>query len=254
MSTGQTSPSFAPFAAGYFPRTMGIDRERVRSLLTERKLSPRGLSLKVGDNPYLVRDILSTKSKNPRSDTVSKLADELGVAVSDILKEVDAPEAPLRVEGPELDLPIRYEVAAGGFLARDELPQEPYGFKRVQAIPPYESCTQWLERVVSDSMDRKIPPGALLHVVDAIEIRYQPHHGDVVIAERTQAQGAMVERTVKEVALGPDGPRLWPRSHNPRWQSAVDFRTDLSPGAQGVSVGIVGLVLRAYVDFVGPGR
>ena len=116
----------------------------------------------------------------------------------------------------EVRLPIRYEVAAGGFLRRDDQQDEPYGFRTVTAVPPYLSAPQWLERVVSDSMDRLIPAGAVLHVVDAIAIEYEPRTGDVVIVERISGQGSMVERTVKQVEVTTKGVELWPRSMNAR--------------------------------------
>lgn len=169
--------------------------------------------------------------------------------------EIPLPESLLkaRVAGmppapKELRLAIRYEVAASGFEARDDLPQQPYGYRTVPSIPPYEHNSQWLERVISDSMDREIPVGSLIQVVDAIEIRLKPQHDQIVVVERTRADGALIERTVKQVALTPDGPEFWPRSHNPRWNKPISM-VEGAEAEEDVSVQIVGLVLRAYQFF-----
>lgn len=151
-------------------------------------------------------------------------------------------------------LAVRFEVGAGGFLERDELPQEPYGAHTVVSVAPYADAEQWLERVVSDSMDRVIPIGSLIHVVNAIGINYRPRHGDIVVVERTRSQGALVERTVKRLHLTHDGLELWPESHNPRWSGPVvigDGRGE-QEGIEGVeaSATIVALVLRSYQFFV----
>lgn len=177
--------------------------------------------------------------------TLQDLSEKTGVPLPESL--VSARRAGLGKAPDELRLPIRYEVAAGGFLRRDDLPQTPYGYRTVASVPPYEHDPQWLERVVSDSMNRLIPEGAVIHVVDAKAIRYRPAHGDVVVVERSYAQGSLVERTVKQVELTPEGPLLWPRSHNPRWSAPIP----LVEGHEGedVTVEIVGRVLRAYTFF-----
>lgn len=148
----------------------------------------------------------------------------------------------------EIRLPIRYEVAASGFLERDELPQRPYGYRTVPSVAPYAGAPQWLERVVSDSLDKLIPVGSLAHVVDAVALEYEPRHDDIVIVERSRAQGALVERTIKQVALTPAGPELWPRSHNPRHQQAIALH-DGDDRSDDVTVQIVGKVIRSYMFF-----
>lgn len=148
----------------------------------------------------------------------------------------------------EITLPIRYEVAASGFLERDELPQRPYGFHTVPSVAPYAGTPQWLERVISDSMDLLLPVGSLVHVVDAITLEYEPRHGDIVIVERSRAQGALVERTIKQVVLTPAGPELWPRSHNARHQSAISLH-DGDGSSDDLTVQIVGKVIRSYMFF-----
>lgn len=50
-------------------------------LMTEQKIGQKALALKAEVNETYVRDILSGKSKNPRSDQIHKLAKALGTTV-----------------------------------------------------------------------------------------------------------------------------------------------------------------------------
>ncbi len=195
----------------------------------------------------LTRPLNSAEHKYAvKFQTLQALAEKTGIAMPRSLIT-----ARVSGRGPppaQLHLPVRFEVAAGGFLLRDDLPQEPYGFRTVSSIPPYEFNTQWLERVVSDSMNRVIPEESTIHVVDAIEIRYRPVHGAIVVVERTRDQGALVERTVKQVELTPSGVELWPRSHNPRWSKPIYLGAGLRDGEEATAE-IVGVVLRSYMFF-----
>lgn len=97
-------------------------------------------------------------------------------------------------------------------------------------------------------MDRMLPHGALIHVVDAIAMGYAPTHDDLVVVVRRRAQGAFVERSVKQVALTPDGVELWPRSHNPRWSTPLTMRDGMNDH-EDAEVEIAGKVVQAYIDF-----
>lgn len=200
-----------------------------------------------------------TRPLNPTSghkhaikfQTLQALASKTGVPMPASLVGAfrDAKVSEAISEGGRIKLPIKYEVAASGFLPRDDLPQRPYGYRRVASIAPFADYDQWLETVISDSMDRVFPVGSTLHVVSTAVLQYQPAHGDRVIVERTMNGGALVERTVKEVALTPNGGvELWPRSHNPRWSTPIPL-IDAENFSEGVQVQIVGRVFRAYLLF-----
>jgi len=145
-------------------------------------------------------------------------------------------------------LPIAHEVAAGLWLPSDELRDEPIGYYDAHFLREYASFQQWLEAVSGDSMDRMLPHGALIHVVDAIAMGYAPKHDDLVVVVRRRAQGAFVERSVKQVALTPDGVELWPRSHSPRWSAPLTMRDGMDDHEE-AEVEIVGKVVQAYIDF-----
>lgn len=176
--------------------------------------------------------------------TLTALAKAAGVSPPDLTgNSTGLTNAPLTP--PFVELPIRYDVAAGAWKKVDELAEEPIGYyAEAHRIKGYEHWPQWLERVVGDSYDRKIPDGSLVHVVDAIAMGYAPRHGDTVVVVRRSGQGSFLERSLKQVVVAPFGLELWPQSHNPAWDQPLNF----SDGAHDadVEVEIVGKVLRAY--------
>lgn len=214
----------------------------LRDVVEQTGKTPSQLARMVGKSPTTFTRPLAAEDWrfSIRFDTLADLAERTGIPLP---PDLIASRAEGRAFQPQVTLPVRYEVAAGAFLLRDELPQEPYGQEVVSSLPGYEDYPQWLERVVSDSMDRLFPPGSLLHVVDAVAMRYKPQHGDIVVVERER--GGLVERTVKQVEMTPSGVCLWPRSHNPRWQAPI-MVTDGVRDGEDFDVTIVGRVLRSF--------
>lgn len=145
-------------------------------------------------------------------------------------------------------LPVRYWVQAGHWfeIEADEPPEQVA--LAVLPDPRFAQIPQWLEKVVGDSVDLKIPPGHYAHVVDAIEMGYAPQDGHWVVVERRRDQGAVRERSIKQVELSQGHVRLWPRSRNPKWKEPLDVTNGAKPGD--TEVEIVGLVIGAYnADF-----
>lgn len=170
------------------------------------------------------------------SRTLAKLAKAAGVAPPDIRRPTDAQIVPLF-------LPVCYRVQAGHWIEVDYADQDyPEPPKAVRPNPDYGDWPQWLEVVVGDSVDREIPEGHFVHVVDAIEMGYSAQDGDFVIVERRRDQGRLRERSVKQVAISNGSIELWPRSHNPAWNKPLDY----THPEEGVEVEIVGLVIGAY--------
>lgn len=142
-------------------------------------------------------------------------------------------------------LPVRYRVQAGLWYEIDaEEPPEQVALA-VLPDPRYASFPQWLEKVVGDSVDLKIPPNHYAHVVDAVEMGYAPKDGDWVVVERRRDQGAVRERTIKQVEIVDGDVRLCPRSSNPKWRDPVEL-TAGARNPESVEVEIVGLVIGAY--------
>lgn len=221
---------------------------KIRQRLKELGLTSNAASLKAGLPRDAIRDVLSGKSKYPRADTLVAMASALGVTISYLLDDDQESVRSDAMPPARRTLPIRYEVAAGAWLAQDDIRDEPFGFYEAFRIAPYGDFPQWLERVVGDSVNQLIPTGALAHVVDAIAIEYEPKHNDLVVVVRSRAQGAFLERSIKQVELTPRGVELWPRSFNAKWDRPLSLTDGVREG-EDAEVAIVGLVLTAYIPF-----
>lgn len=215
--------------------------ERIEARLKATGKSSEGASRAAGLSRDYIRNLREDKSGAPKIDKLMALAQELEASVGYLVKETDDPtRADLE---PEVGLPIMYETAAGNWAPVDHVAQTHLGEAAVTGSRNWP-FRQWLERVRGDSFDRKVPDGALVHVIDATEMGYQPRHGDVVIVTRTQHQGSFVERTMKQVHITHDGKvELRPQSHNPKHEAL-----HLTGDADDTVIQIVGRVVRAYVD------
>lgn len=233
-----------------------LNRGRVRKLLEEQGKTPRALSLAMGDNPYVVRDILNEKSKNPRSDTLSKMAEALGVSLGEILLPNaladDGPAFVGATPDPRIVprfLPVCHRVQAGLWYEVDGFAQDyPAPPQAVLPDPRFAEWPQWLEEVVGDSVNLRIAPGGFAHVVDAVAMGYAPRNGDYVVVERRRAGGHLRERTIKQLEVTETGVKLWPRSTNAKWSEPITLTDGCAD--EDVEVEIVGLVIGAYSPFV----
>lgn len=229
--------------------------DRVELRLQETKLNPFAAARKAGLDASYVRDILRGKIKEPGAAKLEALAKTLGCTPAYLMGTVDYPGPAWEMSVPAnkitavVDMPIRHEVAAGSWHAVDEVQDIPLGSAPTALVPEYATKEQWLERVRGPSMNKILPDGALVHVVSAIDIRYEPKTDDLVIAVRRRAQGAFIERSIKQVVATPEGEvQLWPRSHDPRFQTPLVLLEGAREG-EDVEVEIAGKVIRAYITF-----
>lgn len=226
-----------------------VDRTRLRELIAERKTTARAISLRVSSNQTLVRDILRGQSKNPRLDTLQNIAEALDVPLGAFLSGASSVSAhrPSRLIAAKF-LSVRYRVQAGLWREPEsEEPPEEDTSLPVLPLPRYGEYPQWLEKVEGDSADRRIPEGFYIHVIDALEMGYTPKHDDWVVVVRERDQGAVRERSVKQIEITAQGAiKLWPRSTNPRWSAAVDFGAGTREREEDVTVTIVGKVVGSY--------
>lgn len=213
--------------------------------------SARAISLAANLGATAIKDILSGKSQDPGAATLTRIAAALGVDVSELLEgdSIVSPRLPNVKLAPRF-LPVRYVVQAGLWHDLDaEEPPEQVALA-VLPDPRFDQFPQWLEKVVGDSADKRIRPGQYVQVVDTAEMGYAPKTGHWVVVERRRDDGAIRERTIKQVEITDDGHvRLWPRSNNPKWQKPVDLTNGARNGEE-IEVAIVGLVLSAIdADF-----
>lgn len=227
---------------------VSILQDRIKARLVALGLSPRAASLRAGTSADAIRNILRGLSSSPKQSTLRALATALECDVRYLVGEIDEHGEAAPLPGAsEIELPIRYETAAGAWQAADEVEVQEPEMAVATRFQPYEQYRQWMERVRGDSFNKLIPDGALVQVVDAIEMGYEPKHDDVVIVQRTRAQGSFLERSLKQVDRTSGGILLCPRSHNPKWKEPLTLGDGLGEHETDVTVEIVGKVLRAYI-------
>lgn len=220
--------------------------QRIREWLTET-MAREGLTVeqwatKAGvAKSTIFRALKPTYEFVTSSRTLSKLADVVNA---------EAPMSDGKLMLAPVFLPVRYRVQAGLWFEVDA--DEPPEQTTLAVLPDtrFAAFPQWLEKVVGDSADKKIPAGHYAHVVDALEMGYSPRAGDWVVVERSSDQGRKLERTIKQVELGNRGKvLLFPRSTNPRWKEAIEICAGLG-NDDTAEARIVGLVIGAYnADF-----
>lgn len=200
-----------------------------------------------------INDILQGKKRSIRGENMRKLAVGLDWTPGDLLMATStetAHLARLKTVGREAQvvprfLLVRYRVQAGHWyeVGFDEPPVD-FSIP-VVPDPRYAEWPQWAELVVGPSANKKIPEGHFAHVVDAIEMGYEPKDGDWVIVERRRSGGHVRERTIKQLEVNDGVVRLWPRSTDQRFQEPVDYRNGAQDG-EDVEVEIVGKVIGSY--------
>lgn len=243
LSTGANPGMALARASGHIP-SMELS-SKVRELMAARGLNPYSTAAKAGLQEDTVRDILRGKTKDPGASKILKLARALETSVEVLMD--DAPQFSGQ-HAEEIELPVAYVCAAGVWKEVDELAQAAPRMEPAAYIPAYAGWRQWLEEIEGDSIDKLIPPGALIHVVDTQQMGYEPTSGDLVVVERSRAGGFIRERTVKQVEFNAGQIELWPRSHNAKYQQPLklDHGTE---GDDSVEIRIVGKVLQAYMRF-----
>lgn len=225
-----------------------IDTVRLRQLIADRGTTPRAVSRAVGTNDTLVRDILSGKSRSPQALTMAKIADHLGVAISEFVSGADAIEGEIGGRSELSELPMIGPVQAGAWLAIDDTGQEEPPMMPAAHDRRYPQARQWLREVRGDSMNaRNVYPGDLAHIVELIGSGVNLNTGMIVEVTRERDGGLLREITLKEVEVADDGELvLWPRSTNPKWKEPV--RLNDGSGAD-IQVTITGLLLAKITRF-----
>lgn len=211
--------------------------------MEELGLNPYSAAKNSGLQEDTVRDIIRGKVKDPGASKLLRLAKTLGTSVESLLGDED-PSPSLAID--EIQLPVLYKTAAGPWLEQEQIAQTEPKMATAIRIKGYEKFPQWLEQVEGESVNRLIPHGTLIHVVDAIAMGYTPSNDDIVVVLRTRAGGMLQERTVKQVEITTTGIQLWPRSYDPQYSKPLELRHGASEDEE-ITVEIVGKVVRAYI-------
>jgi SOS-response transcriptional repressor LexA len=215
-------------------------REWLLSVMREKDLTPPVWAKRAGVAASTIQRAIKPDYKFTTSTkTLAKLAAAAQVQPPDVRRITFDKTEPLF-------LPVLHRVQAGYWLETDVEAQVMLESpKAVMPDPRYGEWPQWLEQVVGDSANLKIPEGSFAHVVDAIEMGYEAHDGDWVVVERRRAGGLLRERTIKQVQISGSRVELWPRSTNPKWSSPVVLDEGSRPN-EDMEVEIVGQVIGFY--------
>lgn len=225
-----------------------IDTSRLRDLIRAKNSTPRAVSRALGTNDTLVRDILSGKSRSPQALTLARIADHLGVPLSEFVSGMDHVESDLGGRFELAELPMIGPVQAGTWLAIDDTNQEEPPLLPAAPDRRYPHARQWLREVHGDSMNaRNIHPGDLAHIVELVGSGVNLNTGMIVEVTRERDGGGLREITLKEVEIAEDGSIiLWPRSSNQKWKDPIR----LSDGTgSDIQVVITGLLLAKTTRF-----
>lgn len=141
-----------------------LDKSKLKAAMKNAGLSMRELSLAVGTNDSLVKNMLGGKSSNPRMDSLQKISERLGYPAAHFIKGagVDAPPpSPPAKKSRTKVVPVISWVAAGRLAEPDtELPDETETIE-ISGLPAGD---YFGTRARGDSMNRIAPDGALIIV------------------------------------------------------------------------------------------
>jgi transcriptional regulator with XRE-family HTH domain len=240
--SGDAAPSFT------IATMVKIDTSRLRDLIRERNLTARAVSRALGTNDTLVRDILSGKSRNPQALTLARIADHLGVPLSEFVSGTEHVDSDVGGRIEITELPMLGPVQAGAWLAIDDTGQEEPPMMPAAPDRRYPHARQWLREVQGDSMNaRNIFPGDLAHIVELVGSGVNLNTGMIVEVTRERDGGGLREITLKEVEIADDGSLiLWPRSSNQKWKDPIRLSDDTGSDIQ---VEITGLLLAKITRF-----
>lgn len=203
-----------PMAGGF---DISVLRARLAEVMEKKGIKPTTLSLSVSKSPTLVRDLME-KTTDTKVSTLFRLANELGVSVTDLI----TPDAEPMPMGPALFL--RGEVAAGLWKEAAEWPQDDW--ETVTGTPnhPVSADHRFFLRVRGDSMDQIYPEGTLLECATLIGGAVAEPGKRVIVVRKRKDQ--MYEATVKELVEIEGALWLRPRSSNPKHSSFLLTQKD----------------------------
>ena len=227
---------------------------RILSRAKELGLSPRAASLASGMGSTAIRDIVKRPGHSVTMETMTKLAG--GLQTTPEWLAFGNGDSPSEKQKPDRVVPN----AGGGFVLAtyggiveagtfrevgefEDPDREPDFVPRDERFP---RAAYFVFDVAGDSMNAADPPMKAGSRVVAVRFenfrnRLTLQSGDIVVIERTLEDGALRERSVKELELGEEETRFCPRSTNLRHQPIVvpkDFEAD-----DATNVSVLGVVI-----------
>ena len=142
-------------------RVMTDLKDRIRARLAGLRKSARRASIDGGLTPDAIRNVLRSKSRNPRRDTLEGIARGLNWSLEELLELPTAANVG-RTETPIVDVPLVSWVQAGALTETSD----PYAVGDAEDFIPvaHNRSTLIALRVVGSSMNRVAPEGSLIIV------------------------------------------------------------------------------------------
>ena len=136
-------------------------RDRIKNRLKEIRKSARRASIDGGLTPDAIRNVLRSKSRNPRRDTLQGIARGLEWSLEELLELPSAGNVG-RADAPIVDVPLVSWVQAGALTETSD----PYAVGDAEDFIPvaHKRNTLIALRVVGSSMNRIAPEGSLIIV------------------------------------------------------------------------------------------
>lgn len=201
-------------------RTAEARRKAFRRFMEKNELTPSEWARLAGlPTPNAIYNFLAGRAQSLSIDTSRRLADALGVLVSDIFGETEqkAPREP-EIVTPKYDRVSLKSIAKAGLWRRTyEIP----GADQIEiaVVQPSEIKVDEAVRVEDNSCNALFPPGTYAMVSRTTA----PRIGDAVVVQRSRTKGAITEHeiTIREVQADGDGAKLVWRSFAPEYQGSM---------------------------------
>jgi transcriptional regulator with XRE-family HTH domain len=190
--------------------------DRLRAIFDEKDWTMVELAQKSGVSYESVAKYLQGSVKQPRGNTLDKLARALDTSPL-YLKEGLHP-------GPRVStsqIPVRGEVAAGVWLEVRAIDDDPITWLPFNPSPMHPEGSIYALLVRGDSVDKVAPDGATLIALDLAMSGVSLRDGDLAIVERRMHQDGLREVTAKRVRQMDGELHLIPESTNPKWHTTI---------------------------------
>jgi len=221
-------------------RTMKKWWERLEEMRSTMGWSKADLARRTGISYDNINKYLRGDVDQPRGETLQMIAKGAGVPLDWLLFGES------KSSGPSIqdtkNIPVVGIVQAGAWLESDGLWPTEEEWIPVVPDPRYEPHRQWAVLVKGDSVNEVIQDGEYAHCVD-IDCGRGVEEGDLVVVERVRQQGGLVETTIKQVKSNGNGPELWPRSTNRKYNGPIHIGHE---DDEDIEVRIKGFVIGAY--------
>ena len=218
--------------------------EKLRTILRERDVDMKTLSISIGKDPSYISKMLNNKYE-PAVDVAIAIANFLNLSLPELVGHKNVINSTL----PRF-IPVRGEVAAGAWMEAEVWDERRYADVPV-IITDYASLERSAWHVQGSSMDLEgIVDGGYVITVPYWEARQTLQDGDVVVVE--QSRDGLIQRTCKEVRVEPEHFALVPHSSNPRYVPLVIPRGQERD--ETLEIRVTGLVVGFYKPVGRPAR